>query len=275
MFTRNLLPVSLSLMAFAGLLSTTCQAIAQSAPTAPPDDNAVCTPGVRSYVEYGGISTSGEPYTATLKITFDKKLSDGTLLHGVTRVLRARDSSGKVRMETPIGCELDKDGHAYNKLIVRISDPLESTFLDWNTGGAVLKVARRSYQPDAMGGSAGIREWTDSERTVTTPGRSAVTTRIETIGTKKIDGIQALGQKMTITAVSLIGGNALPSVVTREQWISVEHGLLLADLLDDPDKGRTEMVMEKLSLKEPDPSLFVLPDGYTVTLAPVKAPIAR
>jgi hypothetical protein len=210
-----------------------------------------------------------------LKITVDKKLSDGTTVHGVTRVLWARDSSGKLRVESSIGCEIDEDGHAHNKLFVSIMDPIEGTYLTWNTGGAVLKVARLTYAPDKTGNSMGLAEWTDSERTVTSPGRSAVTTRTVTLGTKKIDGIEALGQKMTTTAISLNGGNTLPTVSTREHWISVEHGILLSDMVDDPDKGRTEIVLEDLSLKEPDPSLFVPPDGYTITQVPEKTTAAR
>jgi len=70
---------------------------------------------------------------------------------------------------------------------------------------------------------------------------------------------------LTSTKIDLSGqGNATPVVTVHERWISVEHGLLLSDRVDEPARGRTEMVMENLSLKEPDPSLFVPPDGYTI-----------
>jgi hypothetical protein len=254
-----------TLLAVVGLCSLSPYVVAQKAavPTAS-DDSAVCTPGVRSYVGYGGINASGEPYSATLKVTFDQKLPDGKVLHSVTRRFYARSSDSKVRMETPIGCELDANGHAYNKLIVRIADPMAGSFLDWNTGGAVLKVAHLIYQPQAMAGTAGISEWVDSEKT-TTSGKTVTTTKIETIGPKKIDGVDAIGQRLTSTKIDVSGqGNATPSVTTHEQWISVEHGLLLSDIVDDPARGHTEMIMENLSLKEPDPSLFVPPQGYTI-----------
>ncbi len=280
MLERNLLRVGMrcvTLLAVVGLFSLAPYAVAQKAavPTAP-DDSAVCTPGVRSWVGYGGINVSGEPYSATLKVTYDQKLSDGKVLHSVTRTLSARSSASKVRMETPIGCELDNNGHAYNKLIVRIADPVAGTFLDWNTGGAVLKVAKLLYQPELMGGSAGISEWKDSEVTTTTPGKSIVTRRIETLGTKKIDGVEALGQRLTSTKIDFSGqGNATPIVTVHERWISIEHGLLMADIVDEPDRGRTEMVMENLSLKEPDPSLFVPPDGYTTVQTYPKATTSK
>lgn len=275
MFERNLLRVGIRcvlLWAVVGLSSLAPYAVAQKAavPTAL-DDSTACTPGVRSYVGYGGINASGEPYSATLKVTFDQKLPDGKVLHSVTRRFYARSSDSKVRMETSIGCELDANGHAYNKLIVRIADPLGGSFLDWNTGGAVLKVAHLIYQPQAMAGTAGISEWTDSEKT-TTSGKTVTTTKIETIGTKKIDGVDAIGQRLTSTKIDLSEqGNAMPSVTTHERWISIEHGLLLSDIVDDPMRGHTEMVMENLSLKEPDPSLFVPPDGYTITQTYPKA----
>jgi hypothetical protein len=80
-----------------------------------------------------------------------------------------------------------------------------------------------------------------------------------------IAGVQAQGQRLTATTIYLNApGNPNPSITLHERWISIEHGLLLSDIVDDPDRGRTEAVMENLSLKEPDPSLFVPPTDYTL-----------
>jgi hypothetical protein len=252
-------------LAVAGLVVMASTSGAQSAAAVVSDDNAVCTPGVRGWVGYGGINASDAPYSATVKVVFDQKMSDGKVLHGVTRTFNARSSDGKVRMETSVGCEVDKNGHASNKLIVRIADSTAGTFLDWNIGGAVMKVAQLLYQPERMGGSAGISEWAVQDRTSTVPGRSVTTTRIEPLGTKMISGVEAAGQRMTTTVIPVnMQGDTRPSVTIHERWISIEHGLLLADMIDSPDRGRTEMVLENLSLKEPDPALFVPPEGYTI-----------
>jgi hypothetical protein len=279
MLMRNLLPTGLRCaapLALGVLSSLALQALSQAPATAAPDDSAPCTPGVRSWVGYGALNVSDAPYSGTWKVTFDQKLSDGKLVHGVTRTLSARSSDGKLRSEASVGCSLDKDGHVLQQLTVHILDPTAGTFLDWSIGGAVLKVAHQQYQPERLTWSGGISEWPVGERSSSVPGKSVTTTRVESLGTKMIAGIQAQGQRLTATTIYLNApGNPNPSVTVHERWISIEHGLLLSDLVDDPDRGRTEAVMENLSLKEPDPSLFVPPSGYTLTESYPKATIPQ
>jgi hypothetical protein len=241
-----------------------------------PDDSAPCTPGVRGLYGYLGVFVSDAPYSGTWKVTVDEKLSDGTVLHGVTRTLIARSSDGKLRTDESVGCSLDKSGHALQQLKVNILNPNAGTVLDWNIGGAVLKVAHLEYAPERLSNSAGISEWPLGERSSGVPGRSVTTTRVESLGTKMIAGVEAQGQKLTATTINLnMPGNPNPSVSVHERWISIEHGLLLSELSDDPQRGRAEAVVEDLSLKEPDPSLFAPPDGYTVMHVASKTTAAR
>jgi hypothetical protein len=263
-------------LAFAGLLSLAAHATAQAPPAAKPDDSATCTPGVRGLFGYAVINVSDAPYSATWKVTFDQKLSDGKVLHGVTRTLIARSSDGKLRADESVGCSLGKDGRVLQQLKVHIMNPAAGTFLDWSIGGAVLKVAHLQYEPERLSDTAGVSEWPLGERSSSVPGRSVTTNRVDSLGTKTIAGVQAQGQKLTATTVYLnMPGHPNPSVTVRERWISIEHGLLLSEITDDPDRGRTEGVVENLSLKEPDPSLFVPPDGYTVAESFPKAAAAR
>jgi hypothetical protein len=268
LLARNLLPSgarSAAQLAFAGLLSLASHAAAQTAPAAKPDDSAPCTPGVRGVYGYLGVFASDAPFSATWKVTVDQKLSDGTAVHGVIRTLIARSSDGKLRTEESVGCSLDKSGRVLQQLKVNIVNPNAGTFLDWNIGGAVLKVAHLEYAPERMSNSAGISEWPLGEHSSSVSGRSVTTTRVESLGTKMIAGVEAQGQKLTATTINLnMPGNPNPSVTVHERWISNELGLLLSELSDDPQRGRAEGVVENLILKEPDPSLFVSPDGYTV-----------
>ena len=167
------------LLAVAGLLSLAPRAAAQSESPSAFQPRDPCTPGVSSYVENTVISVTGLPYSATLKVTFDQQMSDGSMIHGVTRTLSARDSSGKTRMETSIGCWLDKDGLSRDRLNVRIADPLAGTFLEWSTGGPVLKVAHLISQPEAFVKLQGLPAWSDSESEVKTPGQPTRIVRTE------------------------------------------------------------------------------------------------
>jgi hypothetical protein len=253
-----------ALLGVAGVILLTSSAVAQSMDTTASDVDAPCTPGVSSYVENPVIGASDVPYSATLKVTFDRRLSDGHAIHGVTWTLNARDSSGKARTETSTGCWRDKEGHPTIRLNVRVADPVAGTVLEWNTGGAVLKVARLLYQPEAFSRSEGFPEWRISEKSLKVPGEPDRIVRTELLGTKIIDGIEVHGLKTIITMPRDEKSGGAVVVETREQWISIELGIVMTELVDDPVYGRTEMEMENFSLKEPVPALFLPPDGYTI-----------
>jgi hypothetical protein len=191
-------------------------------------------------------------------------MSDGSMVHGVTRTLSARDSSGKTRMETSIGCWLDKDGQSRDRLNVRIADPLAGTFLEWSTGGPVLKVAHLISQPEAFLKLQALPAWSDSESEVQTPGQSTRIVRTELLGRTTIDGVEAQGLRTTITIPRGAQGNKQPIVSIHEQWMSMDLGIVMEDLIDDPVRGRTEMELENFTLKQPDRALFLPPVGYKI-----------
>jgi len=266
MFERNLLRMSMravTLLTAFGIFSLAPYAVAQKASVATTtEDTAACTPGEISPLKYRDAIVSDAPFSATRKVTFDQTTSDGKVIHSVTRTLAARFSDGKLRVETWVGCGVDDHGHAFNKLNVLIADPIAETFLEWYTGGTVLKVARLRNRVQ-MGGYAGVSLSPLGESSSALPGRSVTTTHVESLGTKTIAGIQAQGQRFTMTTVAMQGG-AKPTVAVHDKWVSIEHGLVLEDLLDSPVQGRSEMVLENLSLKEPDQALFAPPEGYSI-----------
>lgn len=252
------------LLGVVGILVIHTSADAQNADVSASDSSEVCTPGVSSPVENTVINASDVPYSATLKVTFDQRLSDGRAIHGVTRTLSARDSSGKARMETSTGCWRDKDSRLHQRLNVRIADPVAGTLLDWNMDGAVLKVARLLYQPEFFPRSLGFPEWKSSETALNLPEQPARTVRTELLGPKMLNGIQVYGKRSTMTMPSDDKNGAAVVVERREQWVSLELGVVMSELVDDPLRGRTEMEMESFSLREPDPSLFLPPPGYKI-----------
>jgi len=229
-----------------------------------PAQIAPCTPGVTSYVGNGVITQVGAPYSATLVVTFDHRLGDGNLIHGVTRTLNARDSTGKARMETSMGCGRGDDGQPYTRLIVRIADASAGTFLDWNTGGPVRKVAKLLHQPEAFPKSAALPEPKNYEKVLKTPGQPTRILRSEALGARFIAGVLVLGERFTYTTPVGEQGNPLPIVETHERWMSRDLGIVMVDIVDDPVRGHTEMVLEDFSQSEPDGRLFLPPEGYTI-----------
>jgi hypothetical protein len=233
---------------------------------------APCTPGVKSYIGNGVILQSGLPYSATLTATFTKKLADGNVIQGVTRTFEARDSSGRARMETSLGCGRDKDGKPYDRLLVNIADPNSETRVDWSIGGPVPKVAHLLHEPGAFPKSVRVAvEIQNSQHIQKVAGQPTKIIRSEALGSKFIEGISVEGQRITVTVPVGEEGNSAPIVEVHERWTSRELGLLMEDVVDDPARGRTEMVFENFSRLEPDRNVFAPPDGYTIEESHPKA----
>ena len=223
-----------------------------------------CTPGMKSYINYGMFYIPGAPYTATVRVTVEKKQADGTIARNVSRLFIARDSNGKARYEESHGCWRDKDGRTYDQVFVTIGDPVAGTFLDWSLGPDARKVTQINHQPQAFADpQLRLRGW-DFEYVQTIPGQPTRTFRGESIGSKVIHGIEVQGQRITMTTPPGEQGNTQPTVVINEWWISTTLGVEMAGQTDDPERGHTEMELENFTQGEPDPSLFQVPEGYTV-----------
>ena len=224
-----------------------------------------CIPGMRSYINYQYFYIPGIPYTATVRVTVEKKQPDGTTVRNVSRILNARDTNGKVRYEESHGCFRDKDGRPYDLVFVTIGDPVAGTFMDWSLGPNAPKVAQLNHRPQTfIDANSDQRGW-DYEYVETLPGQPTRTFRGESIGSKVIRGIEVRGRRITMTTPPGEQGNTQPTVVIHEWWISTTLGVVMAGTSDDPVRGHTEMQLENFTRGEPDPSVFVLPDGYTIT----------
>jgi hypothetical protein len=204
------------------------------------------------------------PYSATQVITFDQRMTDGNMIHGVTRLFDARDSSGKVRMESSMGCFRDRNGQPYDRVAVRIIDPAVGTDLNWYAGGPAAKVAHLEHRSQDSALNHPGKELKNSVTTVKVPGQPAEMVKYEVLGTKFIGNVPVEGVRTTVTIPPGERGNARPIVVISEEWMAKELGIIMSDTKDDPSRGRTEMVIENLNLAEPDPAVFAPPEGYRI-----------
>ncbi|MGP8259804.1 MAG: hypothetical protein ACLQM6_07610 [Acidobacteriaceae bacterium] len=253
------------MLAIAALLLLPPLATAQSATLNTFDRHTDCTPGMRSYFNDLVFYIPGVPYTATLRVTVEKKQPDGTTARNVSRILNARDSNGKTRYEESGGCWRDKDGRTFDQVNVTIGDPVAGTFLGWLLSPSAQKVAHLIHQPQAFIDAQSAQRGWDYEYVETVPGQPTRTFRGESIGSKVIHGIEVKGRRITMTTPPGEQGNTQPTVVIHEWWISTTLGVVMAGTTDDPVRGHTEMELENFTRGEPDPSVFVLPDGYTIT----------
>jgi hypothetical protein len=104
-----------------------------------------------------------------------------------------------------------------------------------------------------------------------------VTKKVESLGTRTIEGVTAEGTRSAVTIPAGEIGNTLPIEVVDETWYSPELQIMVMTIHRDPRSGDTTYRLTNIDRSEPNRSLFEIPDDYTVEegkMSP-KLPIKR
>lgn len=234
-------------------------------------------------ITYGiGGSQKLEPFSATVKSSFEQKLADGNAIHTVRVTRQARDSAGRTMTEMQQGCVLGADGRMHERLSVNVNDPVARTSMNWQVGDdgqpkvahvfhlqdfpvrpATQPATRAEPSPEEL-----VRQQAMREAAKVQQAKLRAETRQEDLGVRDFNGVSARGRRTTRTIPAGEEGNDQPLVVIDETWRSNELGLVMMAINDDPRRGRTVNEYEELNRGEPDPSLFAPPAGYTVEEQP-------
>jgi len=225
-----------------------------------------CTLGMTHFVNYGiDQSVVGKPFTATAKTTFDQKLSDGNVIHGMATVHEARDSAGRSRVEMAEGCDRGEDGKLYTRVLVTVTDPAKNISMMWWLSTIPRPVVDLQHFPAPTPAPERLAESKQKEQMLNqrlnpSPQESS---RVEDLGSKDVGGVLAHGKRTTHTIPTGQEGNELPLVLVNEVWNSRDLGIVLA-ITDDPRSGKVTYELDDITFGEPDPSLFAPPEGYKI-----------
>ncbi len=205
----------------------------------------------------GGIT--GAPYTGTRKTTRVQTLADGTKITHESIMKVARDSAGKIyrenHVELPAG---SNDGEVVN---VNIFDPVNRVQIFWSTR---TKQATIFHQPDPQQARS-IPTITPKVQTNQQPNNIPdPAPQVEDLGTQTINGVTAVGRRITRVIPAGKQGNDQPITITNEIWRSPELNLIVREIHNDPRSGLMTTEFTDLQQGEPDPMLFQIPAGYTV-----------
>jgi hypothetical protein len=88
--------------------------------------------------------------------------------------------------------------------------------------------------------------------------------KMESLGRQTIEGVEADGQRVTVTIPAGKIGNERPIVTVSDRWFSPELRTIVFSKNIDPRMGETTYRLTNIDRSEPDPSLFQVPDDYTV-----------
>jgi hypothetical protein len=90
----------------------------------------------------------------------------------------------------------------------------------------------------------------------------AVDTKEESLGMRRIGGVDTIGRRVTVTIPIGQAGNNQPIDIVDERWQSPDLRIVIEARDMDPRNGTMEYRLSNIRLTAPDPSLFVIPEGY-------------
>jgi hypothetical protein len=210
------------------------------------------------------------PFTATAKTEYEQRLPDGNVLRGVTIDHVARDSSGKTRNETVVGCERGEDGQLHARVNVNVFDPAARATTTWSITSGLddpksPKTAYVFHMPaPAIPAKRPTAEELEKRRKLMQSQQPHEQVKTEKLGTMNVNGIFAEGTRTTRTIPAGEEGNDLPLELVTEGWTSSEFATRIEVIDYDPRRGRATYRLQDINLGQPDPSLFEPPPDYKI-----------
>ena len=253
--------LGLTLVGLSAFAAAQGEAPAPPPPPPPHDMMMMHGPGPTAGMGHDGIgegkTVKGVPMSGEMIVTRDTTLADGNSIHTQNQTMIYRDSQGRVRRE--IGFELNtpSTGAAKRAMIV-ITDPVSGNRYMLNPEN---KTAHQMPlhpgkpgpgAPDAMHDMHGKMGG----------GPNAANLKTDQLGTKAINGLQAVGTRMTRTIPAGEIGNLNPIEGVTERWYSSDLQLPLLTSHNDPMMGTMTVKLVNINRGEPDASLFQVPSDY-------------
>jgi hypothetical protein len=198
------------------------------------------------------------PYSADEVTVTTQILADGTKVTRKRLVKEYHDTQGRTRYEF-FGPEVESAGQKDSPVSVRIMDPGAGAFYNLNPRDhTAQKTDTRRRTPSSPAPPTGA-----SSNLPPTPPEPPQPTR-EDLGTQVIEGIEAVGERITRTIPAGAVGNDRPMQITEEIWRSARLRRALMVITNDPRYGETVKRLTNLVLEEPAAELFQVPPDYTV-----------
>jgi hypothetical protein len=243
----------------------------------------------------GGKTVKGVPYSAQAITENIQILSDGNrIVHRSTASI-FRDSEGRTRREDSINA-LGPFGQVSDEVrSIIINDPVSgvSYLLDTQSHTArklqVYITSNTPFANAASGGGAFARTVTVAPdatlRATAAPSARAATpvvvlpsiieyerssdssskAKTESLGRKTIEGVEADGERTTVTIPAGQIGNEMPIDIVSERWFSPDLQTVIMTRHNDPRNGENIYRLTNISRTEPAKSLFEVPADYQIS----------
>jgi hypothetical protein len=214
----------------------------------------------------------GAPYSARAITEYVQKFVDGNQIVRRNESAYYRDSEGRLRVEQQLNNIGKWSASGDAPRIVMIGDPVSGEYynLDPRTRTAVKNVGlgrnlaqqrlRQEAKTDLAARPSTAPATARAAAQVSDDGRR----RIENLGSQRIEGVEAVGKRITRTIPAGEIGNTLPIEITDESWFSPELQMMVMTKHHDPREGDTIYRLTNINRSEPNRSLFQVPADYRV-----------
>jgi len=197
------------------------------------------------------------PFTATVNTEWTRPLGEGGAYTFVNQRHVARDSRGRIYEErwllAPKGSE---DRSRMN--VIQIADPHARTLYNCYTLRTPHQCILETFDEPA------VKSYTPSVAASGPLPNNMGTRTHEDLGVRTISGIDTVGTRDTTNYNAGVMGSDAPFTAGREYWQAPQLGVNLYSEVTGPSVGKQLFTLSDVTLAEPDPKLFELPEGYTV-----------
>ena len=219
--------------------------------------------GIISEQIIGGTPVKGAPYSAQAVTETIQTLGDGNRIAQKSTAMLFRDALGRERREETVPGIGPFASAANARQVISISDPVAGVNYSLNSAERVATKFPAVPAATLAGGGGQFKT------VVIKNGPASVHTviaapKVEQLGWKVIEGVQAEGTRTTTTIPAGEIGNDRPIEIVDEQWRSPDLQVIVYSRHSDPRYGETVYSLANISRADPSANLFQVPPDYSV-----------
>ncbi len=232
-----------------------------------------------------GPVVTGAPYSGEGVTILKLKLFDGTRIERKVTARFYRDSAGRIRREQTIMGLAALNPADESPLVVTIVDHVAGFIYALNPGSRTAhKIAIDTRSGTRSAAKRMLRGEPPPPPPPPPPPAGGVKPGAppppppapteESLGSRQIEGLTAVGRRSSRTIPAGQIGNDRPIEITDERWESPDLKVLLLSRHHDPRTGDFEYRLTNISRSEPPASLFSVPPDYAIADTPPPPPPA-
>jgi hypothetical protein len=199
------------------------------------------------------------PFMADATTTVHQILNDGTQLELLAMARYYRDRAGRARVDQIVTDSGEVRTTVSDNPASHTVYTLDETTREW-------RASLRFLADHAVGGGdtfvvplSGLRFYAFFRAQTWREGAPGYSSESESLGDRRIGGVEATGSRMTVTVRDPRFDHGRPIEVVDERWESSELNLLIESRYVDPRAGAIEYQLSNIRRVEPASDLFEVP----------------